>query len=65
MNGLMGTLQAADAAPTSQVLKAQEDALKSFLDLGKRAIELLEKDVPKVNEQLKKAGQPALDGKKG
>ncbi len=65
MNGLMGTLQSVDAAPTSQVLKAQEDALKSFLDLGKRAIELLEKDVPKVNEQLKKAGQPALDGKKG
>jgi len=60
MSGLMGTLQGADAAPTSQVAKAAEDAHKAYLELSKRAGDLFEQDVPKLNGQLKQAGQAEL-----
>ena len=63
MNGLMGELQGADAAPTSQVAHAVEEVQKAFVDLQKRAKDLLENDLPKVNEELQKAGQKALEVK--
>ncbi len=63
MSGLLGTLQAADAAPTSQVANAAEAAHRAFVDLEKRTGELLKTEVPKVNEELKKAGQKELGEK--
>jgi photosystem II stability/assembly factor-like uncharacterized protein len=60
MSGLMGALQGADAAPTTQVAKAAEDAHKTYLELSKRARDLFEQDVPKLNEQLKRASQAEL-----
>jgi photosystem II stability/assembly factor-like uncharacterized protein len=63
MNGLMQTLQGADAAPTSQVAKAAEAAHAAFIDLQKGTQMLLEKELPKLNEELKKAGLKKLGEK--
>jgi photosystem II stability/assembly factor-like uncharacterized protein len=65
LSGLLYALQGADAAPTTQLAAAVETAHSTSLDLQKRAKELLEKDVARVNEDLKKAGQAVLGGKKG
>ena len=61
LNTLVSALDTADAAPTTQqkttfveIEKALEEQLRAWAQLRS-------KDIPALNEQLKKAGLPAID----
>jgi photosystem II stability/assembly factor-like uncharacterized protein len=63
-NALVSALDSADAAPTAQQT-AIFDELEKALDEQLAAWELLKsKDVPELNQRLKKAGAPELDPQK-
>ena len=61
LNALLSALDTADAAPTTQqssTFEELEKALEARLSLWEQ---LNSKEVPALNDQLKKAGQPPLD----
>ncbi len=60
MQGLLGVLQRADVAPTSQVTTACQERQKTLNDLVGRWKELSDKEVKALNERLTKANLPGL-----
>jgi photosystem II stability/assembly factor-like uncharacterized protein len=62
MQRLLGILQHADAAPTAQMVAACAEVQKALAPLLARKAEVVEKDVPMVNELLRRAGMAPLKG---
>jgi len=62
-SSLMGLLQGADAAPTSQAAAAVADARKAFANLIARWNGLKTQDLTNLNAQLKAANLPAIEVK--
>jgi photosystem II stability/assembly factor-like uncharacterized protein len=58
--GLMGLVEGADVTPTTQAVAAFEQAQRTLAAVLSRWSELKDKDVRTLNEQLAKAGLPAL-----
>ena len=58
--GLMGLVEGADVTPTTQAVAGSEQVQKALAGILGRWNELKEKDVKALNEQLAKAGLPAL-----
>lgn len=57
----MNALQEADAAPTSAVVAAANEKLKTYAALKARWDAIVKTDVPALNAALKKAGaQPVV-----
>ncbi|MFZ3342563.1 MAG: glycoside hydrolase [Terriglobales bacterium] len=65
LNGGLGTMLAqldtADAAPTTQEIAMFEEVNKALDEQLAAWGQLKTKDLPKLNEELKKAGQPGID----
>ncbi len=65
LNGGLGTmlsqLDTADAAPTTQELEMFGEVEKALDEQLAAWGQLKTKDVPQLNEELKKAGQPPID----
>jgi hypothetical protein len=57
----MGLMQAADAAPTSQVLAAVAERQKSLAALMGKWNALKTQDLAALNAQLKTAGLPVIE----
>ena len=60
LGGLLGQLQRADVAPTTQTADAVADRQKALAGLLARWMALQTEDLTKLNEQLKQANLPAL-----
>jgi hypothetical protein len=60
LSSLMGLLQGADVAPTSQLLAAVEDSRKALASLMARWNALKGEDLSKLNELLKQANLPPV-----
>ncbi|MEK6410572.1 MAG: hypothetical protein AABN34_26910, partial [Acidobacteriota bacterium] len=58
--GLMGLVEGADVTPTTQAVAASEQAQQTLAGVLSRWSEMKDKDVKSLNEQLTKAGLPAL-----
>ncbi len=58
--GLMNLVEGADMAPTTQAIAASADLQKSLSALLARWGEIKTTDVKTLNEQLRKAGKPAI-----
>ena len=58
--GLMALVEGADVAPTTQAVAASEQVQRSLAGVLSRWSELKAKDVNALNEQLVKAGLPAI-----
>jgi photosystem II stability/assembly factor-like uncharacterized protein len=58
--GLMGVVEGADVAPTTQAVAASEQVQRSLAQVLSRWRETKEKDVKLLNEQLNKASLPTL-----
>jgi hypothetical protein len=61
MSAIIGALDTADAAPTSQQVAMFGELNKALAEQLGAWLELKSKDIPQLNEQLKKAGLPAID----
>jgi hypothetical protein len=57
---LMGILQGADVAPTTQAVASITDRRKTIATLMTKWNELKSKDLPAVNAQLRKSNLPEL-----
>jgi hypothetical protein len=60
--GLMGVVDGADVAPTTQAMAASEQLQRALAALLSRWNEIKEKDVKALNEQLRQAGLPVIIG---
>ncbi|MBI1740444.1 MAG: glycoside hydrolase, partial [Candidatus Koribacter versatilis] len=60
LQSLMGILQGADVTPTTQAVAAITDRRKALAALMAKWSEMKAKDLPAVNEQLRKANLPEL-----
>jgi len=58
--GLMALVEGADVAPTTQAVAASEQVKRTLEQVLARWSEIKEKDIKTLNEQLVKAGLPAL-----
>jgi hypothetical protein len=58
--GLMGVVEGADVAPTSQAMSASQQLQKLLAEVLSRWSELKDKDLKALNDQLVKAGLPRL-----
>jgi len=58
---LVSALDTADAAPTTQQVEMFDELNKALTEQLSAWAELKSKDIPALNEQLKKAGLPAID----
>jgi len=58
--GLMGVVEGADVTPTTQAVAASEQVQRTLAGVLSRWSEIKDKDVKALNEQLAKAGLPAL-----
>ena len=58
---MLGQLDTADAAPTTQELEMFGEVNKALDEQLAAWDQLKTKDVPQLNEELKKAGQPPID----
>ena len=58
--GLMGLVEGADVAPTTQAVAAARQIQSSLGQILARWSETKDKDVKALNEQLVRAGLPAL-----
>ncbi len=61
LNALVSALDSADAAPTTQQTAVFGELQKALDEQLAAWAQLKSKDVPELNGQLKKAGQPAID----
>jgi hypothetical protein len=59
----LGTLQGADARPTTQALQAVDKTTAELPPLVEKCRQLLEKDLAQLNEQLVRAGLPKIEEK--
>ena len=57
---MMGTLQGADEAPTTQVVLAANDRLKDLAALKAQWDAITKTDIPALNVKLKAAGAQAV-----
>ena len=64
LNMLLGALDSADAAPTTQQSATFAEVEKALSEQLSAWAQVKSKDVPQLNEQLKKAGLPEIDLKK-
>jgi hypothetical protein len=60
-SAMLSALDTADAAPTSQQVAMFGELNKALEEQLGAWLELKSKDIPQLNEQLKKAGLPAID----
>jgi photosystem II stability/assembly factor-like uncharacterized protein len=60
-NAVVSALDTADAAPTTQQVAMFGELNKALEEQLSAWAQLKSKDVPELNEQLKKAGQPVID----
>ncbi len=60
-NAVVSALDTADAAPTTQQIAMFGELNKALEEQLSAWAQLKSKDVPELNEQLKKAGKPAID----
>jgi len=60
-NALVSALDTADDAPTTQQVAMFDELNKALEEQLSAWRQLKSKDVPELNEQLKKAGQPPID----
>jgi photosystem II stability/assembly factor-like uncharacterized protein len=58
--GLMGLVEGADVTPTTQAVAASEQVQQTLAGVLSRWSEIKDKDVKALNEQLTKAGLPAV-----
>jgi len=58
--GLMGVVEGADVTPTTQAVAASEQVQRTLAGVLSRWSEIKDKDVKALNEQLAKAGLPAI-----
>jgi photosystem II stability/assembly factor-like uncharacterized protein len=61
---MLAVVQSADAAPTTQAIKAYKDLEDSETTLRRRWDAIRERDIGDLNGELKKAGLPGIDPKK-
>ena len=63
-NALVSALDTADAAPTTQQIAMFGELNKALEEQLSAWAQLKSKDIPELNEQLKKAKQPTIDVQK-
>jgi photosystem II stability/assembly factor-like uncharacterized protein len=63
-SAMLAVADSADVAPTMQATAAYKDLVDSETSLRRHWSALREKDIPDLNEELKKAGLPLIDPKK-
>jgi hypothetical protein len=61
LNTLVSALDTADAAPTTQQVAMFDELDKALAEQLSAWAQLKSKDIPALNEQLKKAGLPPID----
>jgi photosystem II stability/assembly factor-like uncharacterized protein len=57
---LLEVLQSADVAPTTQTIATAQELQQKFMDVAARWNEVKAKNIPTLNERLKRANLPAL-----
>src|SRR5207245_9993255 len=62
--GILAVADSADAAPTTQAEAVFKELQTALGQLSARWTKIREKDIPAVNAELKKAGQPPVDPNK-
>ena len=63
LNTLLGIVDSADAAPTTQAVAMFQDLGKVLDEQLNRWNEIRAHDIPSLNESLKKAGRPPIEVK--
>ena len=53
--GMMGLVEGADVRPTTQAVSASEEIQKRLSDLRSRWLEIKDRDLKSLNEQLREA----------